>query len=149
MIAIGRATTAPCNSCLSFQGMRTGKDEQSATALPFRAQAGTSDRVRTGRYRATGNCQKECHEAEHSPPSPDELHKPLLRVRFAKLVCAFGRSLPQVVAASRSVNSAGLCRDDRSPRANMARLRELRLAREAQMARVVAVGNQSATTKRS
>jgi hypothetical protein len=54
-------------SCLSSHGMRTGKDEQSAAALPFRTQAGIGDRVRTGGcYRGTGNCQKECYDAERS-----------------------------------------------------------------------------------
>ena len=56
------------------RGMRTGKDDQSLAALPFRTQDAISDRVRTGGYRATANCQKECHDAEHSRPSPDELH---------------------------------------------------------------------------
>jgi hypothetical protein len=56
--------------------MRTGgKDEQSAAALPFSTQDGISDRVRTGgRYHATDDRQKECHDAEYFRPSPDELH---------------------------------------------------------------------------
>jgi hypothetical protein len=52
-----------------------GKDEQSATALPFRTQDRDSDRARTnGGQRDTANCQKECHDYEHFGPSPDELH---------------------------------------------------------------------------
>jgi hypothetical protein len=55
--------------------MRTGDDEESVAALPFRTQDGISDRVRTGsRYRATGNRQEECDDAKHFRPSPNELH---------------------------------------------------------------------------
>jgi len=56
--------------------MRTGKDEQSAAALPFRTQARIGDRVRMGDcHRGTGNCQKECYDAERSRPLPDEIHE--------------------------------------------------------------------------
>jgi hypothetical protein len=56
-------------------GVRTSNDEQSAAALPFRTQAGISDRVRTSNcYRGTGDCQKQCDETECSRPSPDEFH---------------------------------------------------------------------------
>jgi hypothetical protein len=56
--------------------MRTGNDEQSAAALPFRTQAGIDERMRTGDcYRSASNRQNECHDAERSRPSPDEIHE--------------------------------------------------------------------------
>src|SRR6516225_3753617 len=55
--------------------MRAGSDEQSAAALPFRTQAGIDERMRTGDcYCNAGSYQKECHDAERSQLSPDEIH---------------------------------------------------------------------------
>jgi hypothetical protein len=59
---------------LSSRGMRTGNDEQSAAAFPFRTQAGIGERLRTGGcYRSDSNRQNECHDAERSRPSPHEI----------------------------------------------------------------------------
>ena len=56
--------------------MRAGNDEQSAAALPFRTQAGIDERMRTGDcYRNAGSYKKECHDAERSQLSPDEIHE--------------------------------------------------------------------------
>jgi hypothetical protein len=56
--------------------MRTGNDEQSAAAFPFRTQAGIDERMRTGDcYRSVSNRQNECHDAERSRPSPHEIHE--------------------------------------------------------------------------
>jgi hypothetical protein len=55
--------------------MRAGNDGQSAAALPFRTQAGIDERMGTGDcYRNAGSYQKECHDAERSQLSPDEIH---------------------------------------------------------------------------
>ena len=63
-------------SWLSSRGMRTGNDEQSAAAFPFRTQAGIDERMRTGDcYRSVSNRQNECHDAERSRPSPHEIHE--------------------------------------------------------------------------
>src|SRR3974377_1002884 len=56
--------------------MRTGNDEQSAAALPFRTQVEVDERMRTDDcYRSASNRQNECHDAERSRPSPDEIHE--------------------------------------------------------------------------
>jgi hypothetical protein len=55
--------------------MRAGNDEQSAVALPCRTWAGIDERMRTGGfYRNAGSYKKECHDAERSQLSPDEIH---------------------------------------------------------------------------
>jgi len=127
----------PSSRCLSSRGMRTGKNEQTAAALPFRTEIWVDERVRTGDcYRNAGNHQNECHGAQRSRPSPDEIHEDSSRIGCAAFTsptdlgdtrvssdcysgrnslrcrrCRFGRSLRQAVAASRSVNSGGGCRD--------------------------------------
>ena len=94
--------------------MRAGNDEQSAAALPFRTQAGIDERMRTGDcYRNAGSYQKECHDAERSQFSPDEIHAHSSPFDVQSVVSALGQSLLQAGAASRSVNSGGLRRDVR------------------------------------
>ena len=67
--------------------MRSGSDEQSAAALPFRTQAGIDERVRTGDcYRNAGSYQKECHDAERSQLSPDEIHEHSSRFDVQSLI---------------------------------------------------------------
>ena len=82
-------------------GMSTGKNEQSAAALPFRTQIWVDERVRTGDcYRNAGNRQNECHGAQRSRPSPDEIHELSSQIGCAECsprrqtIYAFGEIAP-------------------------------------------------------
>ena len=80
--------------------MRAGNDEQSAAALPFRTQAGIDERMRTGDcYRNAGSYQKECHDAERSQLSPDEIHAHSSRFDVQSVVRMCART---IIAPSRS-----------------------------------------------
>lgn len=80
--------------------------------------------MRTGNCRRADNCQKDRYDAKRSRPSSDEVHEHRSWFRSAgrpprrQAICAFGHPLPQAVAASRSIKSAGPCSDARPPHQN-------------------------------
>ena|SRR6516162_1957120 len=70
---------------VAYHLVRTGKNEQTAAALPFRTQIWVDERVRTRDcYRNASNRQNECHGAQRSRPSPDEIHEDSSRIGCAE-----------------------------------------------------------------